>query len=196
MENPIPLHSWADGYRVTLNWILDIYAWAMMHGQAIDEEGHVHGILLIDEIEQHLHPSMQRGIFRSLKELFLRMQILASTHSPLILQGIDSHEIISLQRTEAGIAERPLRDYVGFSVEDLLTAEELFETPAYSIEVEERRFEYRALIRKGELSTEERNRLQALGKELSELRILSPQIEEEGQNWLQARMAELVDDQN
>ena len=196
MEDPIPLHSWADGYRVTLNWILDIYAWAMMHGKSIDDQGHVHGILLLDEIEQHLHPSMQRGIFQSLKELFPRMQILASTHSPLVLQGVGSNEIISLQRIDNRIYEVPVREYAGHSVEDLLTAEELFETPAYSIAVEEMRREYRALIRKGSLSAEERRRLEVLGGELAGLRVLSPQVEDETLNRLEDRLSELTGDQN
>ena len=195
MEDPIPLHSWADGYRVTLNWILDIYAWAMMHGKSIDEQGHVRGILLLDEIEQHLHPSMQRGIFRSLKDLFPRMQILASTHSPLVLQGVESHEIISLQRTDNQIYEVPVREYAGHSVEDLLTAEELFETPAYSMAVEELRSEYRALVRKTILSTEERRRLVVLAGELAGLRVLSPQVEDETLNRLEDRLSELTGDQ-
>ena len=193
-EGPIPLHSWADGYRVTLNWLLDIYAWAMRRAGSIDSQGHVHGILLVDEIEQHLHPLMQRGIFQSLKKLFPKMQILASTHSPLVLQGLKSYEIVSLQRRGSYITATPLRDYSGFSVEDLLTAEDLFETPPYSRDIERIRNEYRSLIGKSKLSSAERDQLRSLGQELARLRILSPQSEEETLDRLAARLSELTND--
>ena len=193
-EKPIPLHSWADGYRVTLNWVLDVYAWGMRSEDSIDGHGHIHGILLVDEIDQHLHPSMQRGIFQSLKTLFPKLQILASSHSPLVLQGANSHEIVSLHRSEAGITAAALRDYSGFSVEDLLTAEELFETPPYSKEVECLRSEYRSLIAKGELSSKERDRLRSLGQKLGDLRILSPQRDDETLDKLEARLSALAND--
>ena len=193
-ESAIPLHAWADGYRVTLNWLLDVYAWAMRREGSIDDEGHVHGIFLVDEIEQHLHPSRQRDIFQSLKELFPRLQILASTHSPLVLQGVDSNQVVSLHRKESGIVATLLGDYSGYSVEDLLTAEELFNTPPYSKEVEEVREEYRSLIRKSDLSTSEQNRLRYLGQELARLRILSPLPELESLSELEARLSELTND--
>ena len=173
-EKGIPLHAWADGYRVTLNWLLDIYAWAMRRTGAIDSGGHVHGVLLVDEIEQHLHPSMQRHIVQSVKKLFPKMQLLASTHSPLVLQGVESHEIVSLHRRGSRVTAKQLHDYAGSSVEDLLTAEELFRTPPYSAKVEQARKEYRKLVGKRELSSAEREKLGLLGKELARLTILSP----------------------
>ena len=167
-ENPIPLHSWADGYRVTLNWILDIYAWAMKcEGSFNENTGEVHGLLLVDEIEQHLHPTMQRGIFENLKRLFPKLQILASTHSPLVVQGVESTEIVSLHLSDEGITSAPLGDYYSASVEDLLTAEELFRTPPYSITVEKTRDEYEQLITKTNLSHEEQGKLRDLGQQLA-----------------------------
>jgi len=57
----IPLEGWADGYRITFSWILDLYAWAM-RAEVATKSGGIKGILLIDELEQHLHPSMQTSI--------------------------------------------------------------------------------------------------------------------------------------
>ena len=195
-ETAIPLHSWADGYRITLNWILDIYAWAMKSEGSIDEQGHVSGFLLVDEIEQHLHPSMQRGIFGNLKELFPKLQVLASTHSPLVVQGVGSNEIVSLHLNEKEVTSELLDDYSGFSVEDILTAEKLFSTPPYSIEVENIREEYRGLVVKARLSSTERERLKNLGERLMALRILSPQYEEETIGQLANRLSELANDQD
>ncbi len=190
----IPLHAWADGYRVTLNWILDIYAWAMRAQGAIDGEGQVHGILLIDEIEQHLHPRMQRGVFKSLKNLFPNLQIIATTHSPLVIQGVSADELFSLHRPQTEISLAPLRDYSGFSVEDLLTAEELFETPPFPKEIEDYRMEYRRLVSKQSLTTEERDQLAMLGQQLARLRILSPLHEAETFEAWEGRMTESTND--
>ena len=169
----IPLASWADGYRVTLSWILDVYAWAMRYKGAIDLDGHVNGILLVDEIEQHLHPSMQRGIVESLKRLFPRMQILVTSHSPHVLQGATTDEIIALHRDGASVQAASLGDYSGYSVEDLLTAIELFSTAPYSLHIEDLRSEYAALIRKQARSKDEDQRLSSIGRELANLRIPS-----------------------
>ena len=195
-ERAIPLHSWADGYRVTLNWILDIYAWAMRHTTSIDSAGHVDGVLLIDEIEQHLHPSMQRTIVNSLKTLFPKLQVFASTHSPLVLQGVESYEVFSLYRSGSSVTTTALRDYSGYSVEDLLTAEELFQTPPYSIEIEAIRAAYRTLMAKEELSNAERAKLACLGQKLANVQILSPQHVDESLDRLQARISELASDSN
>lgn len=192
----IPLHAWADGYRVTLNCILDIYAWAMRANGAIDSTGQIHGVLLIDEIEQHLHPTMQRGIFKALKRLFPYLQILATTHSPLVLQGARTHEIISLHRNGSSITSASLGDYSGYSVEDLLTAEELFETPPYSQEIEQYRSEYRELVSKGSITKDERKRLEVLGRELAKLRVLSSLPETDTLKRWEDRLSELIGDQS
>ena len=202
----IPLDKWADGYRVTLNWILDIYGWAMRHSgilgtddefSAIDRDGSVRGILLVDEIEQHLHPSMQERIVGSVKELFPELQIIATTHSPLVLQGVDATQVISLQRDseEGDLEAMQPGDYSGFSVEDLLTATELFQTPAYSRRVELLRQEFGLLMARATLSRSERRRLSDVGRELARLRILDPgHFENESMLRLENRLEELLDD--
>ena len=166
----------------------------MTHKDAIDLEGHVRGFLIVDEIEQHLHPSMQRNIVQSLKKLFPKLQIMASTHSPLVLQGLHSHEIVSLQRNGSTITTTSLGDYSGYSVEDLLTAAELFETPPYSITVEDLRTKYRSLIAKSDLSGVEREQLRCLGRQLANMRLLSPLHIDDTLDQLKARLSELEHD--
>ena len=193
-ESPIPLRSWADGYRITLNWLLDVYAWAMMRDGAIDKRGHVHGVLLVDEIEQHLHPLMQRTIIQSIKKLFPKMQIVASTHSPLVVQGAEFYDIVALYRSGSTITARVLRDYSLFSIEDLFTAAELFQTPPYSTEVEKLRARYRTLAAKADLSNSERDQLKDLGRKLRHLRLLPPHSEDRTFDQLLKAVSELSDD--
>ncbi|NJL72869.1 MAG: ATP-binding protein [Candidatus Competibacteraceae bacterium] len=82
----IPLEGWADGYRMTFQWLLDFYGWAMQADTYTDSGG-VKGVLLVDELEQHLHPSMQAGLMPSLKEILPDIQVFATTHSPLVRLG-------------------------------------------------------------------------------------------------------------
>ena len=201
----IPIDSWADGYRLTFNWLLDVYAWAMKYRvasaagdentspQVIDNKGYVTGILVIDEIDQHLHPAMQRTIVRNVKNLFPSMQIIASTHSPLVLHGAEIHEIVSLHRSGMEVRSMALPDYSDFSAEDLLTSSELFDTPAYSVEIEDMRERYRELVvRTDRLSQEEEAELRRAGRRLAQLQILTPAYEEETLAHLQLRLAELA----
>lgn len=62
----------------------------------------IKGIVVIDEIELHLHPSMQADVLPKLIELFPKVQFIITTHSPLFLLGMDkvlgkdSYDIIDL----------------------------------------------------------------------------------------------------
>ena len=73
----------ADGHRSTLNWVLDLVSWAFLSGRKEPS-----GIVLIDEIENHLHPTWQRHVMRLLSEQFPRVQFIATSHSPLPAAGI------------------------------------------------------------------------------------------------------------
>jgi len=76
----VRLDEWADGYRLTFNWLLDFYAWAI-RADRVNDDGTVTGILLIDEIDQHLHPSLQATVIPRLRKMMPSVQIIASTHS-------------------------------------------------------------------------------------------------------------------
>jgi predicted ATPase len=72
----------ADGYAGTLAWVLDMLGWWFVAHPNVAGRS-PKGIVLIDEIEQHLHPKWQRGIIHRLHEQFPHVQIIATTHSPL-----------------------------------------------------------------------------------------------------------------
>lgn len=129
--NQIPIEGWADGYRFPFTMILDIYAWAL-RADAIEPDGSVRGILLIDEIEQHLHPSLQERLVPELSELFPEMQIIVATHSPVATLGVEPSEVIVLKREGAAVSRREeVPDYRGYSYEDVLTHEAIYDTPPH-----------------------------------------------------------------
>lgn len=84
----MPLRDLADGYKSTFLWITDFIGWALSYNPNISNTSEIEGILLIDEIEQHLHPKWQQSVVRELKVLFPRVQFISSTHSPLVASSL------------------------------------------------------------------------------------------------------------
>ncbi len=165
----IPLEGWADGYRKTLAWILDLYAWAM-RADCITETGDVIGILLLDEIEQHLHPSMQTNLPSRLAKLLPHVQIIATTHSPLVALGAAPDELVVLKRQGRHvIANESVTDFHGYSVEDVLSDPKLFNSDTYEPEVTEKLERYRTLASKPPIRRlpKEKKELRKLGSELA-----------------------------
>jgi len=185
----IPLETWADGYRLTFSWLLDLYAWAMQ-AEALDEEGHIRGILLIDEIEQHLHPSMQAEILPRLSDLFPKMQIFATTHSPLVALDAAPEELIVLRREGDQVVMAPTPDYLGYSVEDMLSDPNLFDSEVYGTETREKLARYRELaaIPKEERDADQRREIRSLAREMRAFESL-PEQENETSRVLKELMA-------
>ena len=79
-------------------------------------------ILLIDEIENHLHPTWQRRVIPALIEHFPGLQIFATTHSPFVVAGLKSGQVHKLFKDETGtIRTHPNEvDIAGWTVEEIL----------------------------------------------------------------------------
>ena len=70
------------------------------------------GVVLIDEIELHLHPTWQRSVIEKLRTTFPNIQFIATTHSPFVIQSLRAGELINLNPEEFG-------EYVDKSIEDI-----------------------------------------------------------------------------
>ncbi|MFM7158986.1 MAG: AAA family ATPase, partial [Planctomycetaceae bacterium] len=79
----VPLNALGDGYRSTIRWLADFLGWQVLAGRFSTGDG----CLIIDEIEQHLHPRWQRIVMSRLREHFPKVQLFATTHSPLVAAG-------------------------------------------------------------------------------------------------------------
>lgn len=58
----------------------------------------IHGVVLIDELDLHLHPKWQRKIVDVLTQAFPRLQFIATTHSPFVIQGMHHGKVINLDK--------------------------------------------------------------------------------------------------
>ena len=68
--------------------------------QLLDNVLETPGVILIDEIDMHLHPSWQSRIITSLLETFTNIQIITTTHSPIVISNIESEYLRILKNNE------------------------------------------------------------------------------------------------
>ena len=103
----VPVGSLGDGYVATIAWICDMLGWSLLlHRTHFSQR--VEGIVLIDELEKHLHPSWQRQIIGRLADEFPGIQFIATTHAPLTAIGSASLpdelcQLILLQQSVDGV---------------------------------------------------------------------------------------------
>jgi predicted ATP-binding protein involved in virulence len=81
-------------------------------------------VVLIDEIDAHLHPDWQRRIVGALSEQFRAVQFIATTHSPLIVGELEQHQVYRMEQQPDGeiVATRPTHPLKGLGVAGLLTS--------------------------------------------------------------------------
>lgn len=110
-----PFRMFSGGVRNMFGMVADIAYRAAILNPQFDEEApsQTPGIVLIDEIDLHLHPSWQRRVVDDLRRTFPRIQFIATTHSPFIIQSLRSGELVDLQKNVTG-------EYVNRSIEDII----------------------------------------------------------------------------
>ena len=121
-----------------------------MRRRVVNDDGSVKpGILLVDEVEQHLHPALQAKLAPEISKLFGDMQLIATTHSPLTTIGVQRDEVVALRRDEHSVNEVDwLPDFVDFSVDDVLAHQNLFATDPYGPDTIEKLARWRELASK------------------------------------------------
>jgi len=78
------------------------------------------GIILIDEIDLHLHPKWQRMIVPRLQEVFPKCQFIISTHSPHVITHVHPESLYLLMQTDSGIVAERLAESYGKNVDRIL----------------------------------------------------------------------------
>jgi predicted ATP-binding protein involved in virulence len=118
----------------TMAWIMDLFGRAVRPGW-LTPEGSVAGLVLIDEIDQHLHPELQTQVVTELTRTFPDSQFVVTTHSPLVALGAHPSQLVVLHRDAEGIvtADR-VPDFRSYSPEDVLTDDRLFNVDAHNPE--------------------------------------------------------------
>jgi predicted ATP-binding protein involved in virulence len=98
----IPINQLSDGYKSTISLVADIaYRMAVLNPQLLGGVcKKTSGIVVIDEVDLHLHPSWQQRILGDLTAIFPKVQFIVSTHAPAVLSSVKSENIILLDNGE------------------------------------------------------------------------------------------------
>lgn len=149
-REPSSLNQLSDGYSSVLRILSDLIMrmdqnWLFKSQLS---EYNKEGVVLIDEIETHLHIELQRKILPFLTDFFPRIQFIVSTHSPYILTSISNAVVYDLEQQVA------LTDLSAYSTDDV--ANGFFEVKSYSLEMEGILSRYKELLEKQNISDDER----------------------------------------
>ena len=99
----LELDQLSGGQRTVLALAADL-AWRMAQGNPhLDEPLRSEAVVLIDEVELHLHPSWQQRILIDLRRTFPNAQFIVSTHSPQVLTTVEPEHIVELAREDGRI---------------------------------------------------------------------------------------------
>ena len=102
----------SDGEKCLITMIGDLAKRLVIANPSLDHPLQGEGIVLIDEIELHLHPKWQREIIPNLREIFPNCQFIITTHSPQVLSDIQPENIYVLEATSEGIvASKPASSF-------------------------------------------------------------------------------------
>jgi energy-coupling factor transporter ATP-binding protein EcfA2 len=140
-----------------------------------------HALVLMDEIDAHMHPKWQQQVVHSLKGLFPNVQFIATTHSPLIVAGMERREVRVARRAgkeerNAGrvIIEPPRQKLKGMRADQILTATSLFNMEStLTPDLDAARQRYTVLAAKDLRSPEEQAELDKIAENL-EIRAPAP----------------------
>ena len=119
LQMRIPMSQLSDGYRGTLSLIADIaYRMATLNPQLLDrvlEE--TEGVVLIDEVDLHLHPQWQKRVLDDLTSIFPKVQFIVSTHAPEVINSVRSENLVILEDAQV---KEPGSQVYGKDVKSLL----------------------------------------------------------------------------
>lgn len=156
----------SDGYSAVLDIVINLILRMEKHcKQAYDIEG----IVIIDELENHLHIGLQKKILPFLTEFFPNIQFIISTHSPFIINSIDNVVIYDLEKKQA------VEDLSGIAYEGIV--EGYFDINQYSENIKSKLNQYRTLVAKESKTEEEQESEYQLRKYLKQISAqLAPDI--------------------
>ena len=128
----LPIRSLSDGERGVLALVLDLTRrLAQANPEMDDPAAEAGAVVLIDEIELHLHPSWQRRIVGNLTETFPQCQFIATTHSPQAIGEVEQDRIHIMADGEVYLPP------YSYGVDSSRILEEIMDAPPRTVRVKE-----------------------------------------------------------
>ena len=121
-EQDIYIGDLSSGTQITYLWIWYLALRISTFYNYTADWQNKNAVLMIDEIENHLHPKWQRRVILALLKHFPGLQIFATTHSPFVVAGRKEGQVNKLFRNESGtVCTEPNKDEIqGWTIEQIL----------------------------------------------------------------------------
>lgn len=119
------LDELSDGYQSMVALAVDIMAGLSKKATDFQTET---GIVMVDELGHHLHPTWRMQVVASLRRCFPRMQFVVTTHDPLCLRGLEVGEIAVLRREGSAVTAQVVNESVAH-----LRADQLLTSPLFNL---------------------------------------------------------------
>lgn len=160
------LNTLSDGYSAIFNIITEIVS------RMIDTKYHIfdtQGIVLIDEIETHLHIDLQKKILPFLTTVFPKIQFIVTTHSPFVLSSLPNSVIYDLEN------HLLVEDLSGYSMDGIV--EGYFNSDKFSVKLKNQIQEYEMLLQKKNRNPEEDEKVRYFNQYFDDLpKFLAPEL--------------------
>ena len=105
----VQLDMLSDGYRRLVNIVTDLaFRCVLLNKNIYGEESALRtkGVVLIDEIDMHLHPMLQAVVLKGLKRAFPQLQFIVTTHAPMVMSGVERNENNVVYKMEYDVNEK------------------------------------------------------------------------------------------
>ncbi len=166
----ISIHQLSLGYKTMVAWMVDLAARLFERYPDSDNPLAEPAIVLVDEIDLHLHPKWQRKLFDYLTERFPKTQFVVTAHSPLVVQAAPPDANLVLLRKEGDLVviDNEIESVHNWRLDQILSC-------FYDInssrgpETEKWMTERKLLLQKKDLSGEEQERLEELNEKTFQL---------------------------
>ncbi len=157
----------SDGYSAIMNIVTELI---LRMEKKSAKNYNIQGIVLIDEIETHLHIDLQKKILPFLTKIFPKIQFIVTTHSPFIINSLDNAVIYDLEN------HIQVEDLSGYSVEGII--EGYFNSDKYSELVKTQVGEYEKLVNKAKRTDEEQEKFKYFKKYFKDLsKFMAPELQ-------------------
>jgi predicted ATP-binding protein involved in virulence len=163
----VNLNDLSLGYKTAIAWLIDFATKMIYYYEKSETPFDEPAILILDEIDLHMHPAWQREIIENLTKIFTKTQFIVTAHSPLIAQAALNSKLVLLKRSgdRIKIINDPniIKDW---RIDQILTSDLFGIKGTRSKETEIKLERRRKLLKKTHLDTEEQNELELLNKEI------------------------------
>jgi AAA domain, putative AbiEii toxin, Type IV TA system/AAA domain len=123
----LPFQALSDGYRAYIGWIADLLYHVCMGAPSGKKLVDNRGVVLVDEVDLHLHPEWQQRVIPALSKALPRLQFVLTSHSPLVVGTLHGENVFVLDTVRAKEQShsrlRPSQEEVyGLSADQILTS--------------------------------------------------------------------------